>query len=255
MKISDNGKVIDIALIKVACSRCGVRQLCLPVGITHADMNRLECIIKHRRPIKRGSHIFRQGDRFYALYAINSGFVKTYTITEDGSEQITGFHLPGELIGLDAINTEQHICSAKALETTNLCEIPFHQLEAITTPIPGLEQRLIRIMSRELQSDNELLTLLGKKSAEGRLATLLLSLSARFKQRGFSSREFHLSMSRSDIGNYLGLAVETVSRIFSRFQQQGLISVQRKEIRLEDMRRLRVVAGLSDPSDAPRAQA
>ena len=254
MKNFGRGKVIDIAQIKVACSRCSVRQLCLPVGITNADMERLDLIVKHRRPMNRGSHVFRQGDAFYALYAIRSGFIKTYVITEDGSEQITGFHLPGEIIGLDAIDNEQHLCAAKVLETTSLCEIPFHRLEGITASVPGLGRRLIRLMSRELQADNDLLTLLGKKSAEARLATLLLSLSARFKRRGFSSREFYLSMSRNDIGNYLGLAVETVSRTFSRFQQQGIVSVQRKDIRLQDMQQLKIIAGISGPHKAPHAR-
>lgn len=255
MKESDHPKVINIASVKVACSDCSLQQLCLPIGISLNDVDQLDRIIKRRRPISRNANIFRLGDPFHALFAIRSGSVKTYTITEDGSEQITGFHLPGEIIGLDAINSEQHPCGAKALETTSVCEIPFERLEELSGVVPGLGRQLLRIMSREIQADDELLTLLGKKSAEERLAALLLSLSSRYRQRGFSHKEFYLSMSRNDIGNYLGLAVETVSRLFSRFQQQHLILVQHKHIRLEDIEQLSTLAGLAKPDRFPQAQA
>jgi CRP/FNR family transcriptional regulator len=244
MKDTGNRKVVDIASIKQACSNCSLKQLCLPLGISHEDMKQLDGIIKRRRPLARGNNVFRLGDEFRALYAIRCGSVKTYTITEDGSEQITGFHLPGEIIGLEAIGSGQHHCGAKTLETTSVCEIPFRRLEELSGSIPGLGGQLLRIMSREILADEQLLILLGKKSAEERLASLLLSLSTRFGERGFSSREFHLSMSRNDIGNYLGLAVETVSRLFTRFQQQGLISVRHKYIILEDIPQLRGLAGV-----------
>lgn len=250
MTNSSQNKVIDITSVKQACTGCNLQQLCLPLGIGNDDLQRLDAIIKRHRPLARGRHVFRLGDDFHALYAIRCGSVKTYTITEDGSEQITGFHLPGELIGLDAINGNQHPCGAKALETTSICDIPFSRLEELAAAVPELGRQLLRIMSREIHADEMLLTLLGKKSAEERLASLLLSLSMRFQQRGFSSREFHLSMSRNDIGNYLGLAVETVSRLFTRFQQQGLIEVQNKYIRLNQLEQLRELAGLSSVNQA-----
>jgi CRP/FNR family transcriptional regulator len=243
MTISPTHNVIDIASVKQACSGCNLRQLCLPLGIPSQDVELLDALIKRRRPLSRGRHVFRLGDEFRSLYAIRSGSVKTYTITEDGGEQVTGFHLPGEIIGLDAINSNQHPCAAKALETTSICELPFNRLEELAAQIPGLGRQLMRIMSREIQGDEELLMLLGKKSAEERLAALLMSLSRRYKERGFSSREFHLSMSRNDIGNYLGLAVETVSRLFTRFQQQGLIEVRYKYIRLQQIDALQALAG------------
>lgn len=244
MKSSYNHKVIDIVSVKLACGDCSLHQLCLPVAMPPEGTARLNAIIKrHRPPLRRGSHVFHIGDTFRAIYAIGSGSVKTYTITEDGYEQVTGFHLAGEIIGLDAICTEQHPCGARTLETTTVCEIPFNRLEEICLEMPGLGHQLLRIMSREISADGELLTLLGKKSAEERLAALLLSLSSRFQKRGLSPREFHLSMSRNDIGNYLGLAVETVSRLFSRFQQQGLILARHKHIRLEDMEQLKELAG------------
>ena len=243
--MSDTGqrKVVDITSVKTACQGCSLQTLCLPMGIGAKDLELLDSIIKRRRPLSRAEHVFRLGDRFRAIYAIRSGCIKTYTVTDTGSEQITGFHLPGELIGLDAISNGQHPCAAKALETTSVCEIPFERLEDISTRIPGLQRQLLRLMSKEILADEELLTLLGKKSAEERLAALLLSLSARFKERGFSAKEFRLAMSRNDIGNYLGLAVETVSRLFTRFQQQGLIEVKNKQVVITDMERLRGLAG------------
>lgn len=256
MNAPDPQKPIDLRTVKTACGTCSLIKLCLPLGIDKDDMESLNNIIKRRRPISRNGNVFCLGDGFHALFAIRSGSVKTYTITEDGSEQITGFHLPGELIGLDAINSGQHPCGAKALETTSVCEIPFERLEELAETIHGLGRQLLRIMSREIQSDEELLTLLGKKSAEERLATLLLSLAHRYGERGFSSREFHLSMSRNDIGNYLGLAVETVSRLFSRFQQQNLITVQNKHICIEKLPRLQALAGYtnSDARISPSAE-
>lgn len=239
-------KIIDIASIKQACSGCNLQQLCLPLGISGEDLQRLDALVKRHRPLARGRHVFHLGDEFHSLYAIRSGSVKTYTITEDGSEQITGFHLPGEIIGLDAISGARHPCGAKTLETTSVCDIPFQRLEELSLRIPSLARQMLRIMSREIQADEELLTLLGKKSAEERLASLLLSLSRRFQQRGFSPWEFRLSMSRNDIGNYLGLAVETVSRLFTRFQQQDLIEVRHKHIRLQNLEQLQQVAGLAD---------
>lgn len=255
MKDADNRGVIDIASIKVACGNCSLQQLCLPVGISREDIKRLDTIIKRSRPLSRGEHVFRLGDRFAAIYAIRAGSVKTYTLTEDGGEQIMGFHLPGEIIGLDAINAEQHPCAARTLETTSVCEIPFNRLENLSSEVPELGRQLLRIMSREILADSNLLTLLGKKSSEERLAALLLSLSSRLKERGFSAREFHLSMSRNDIGNYLGLAVETVSRLFTRFQQQGLLSVRNKYVHLKDLERLQELAGVSNPRCAPQRRA
>ena len=219
--------------------------LCLPIGIHEKDMARLEKIIKRKQPLNKGKHLFNQGDAFHSLYAIKSGSVKIYSIADDGSEQITGFLLPGELAGMDAINTGQHNSYAKALETTSFCEMPFAQLEELAGQLPSLQHQLLRLMSKEIVKEGEMLMQLGKKTAEERLASMLLSFSTRFKERGFSPTEFNLSMSRNDIGNYLGLVVETVSRLFTRFQEQGLIYVKGKYIRLIDMQALGKLAGLN----------
>jgi len=248
-------KVIDITSVKVACASCSLRQLCLPMGISPEDVQRLDDIIKRKRPISRGGHIFRAGDTLSAIYAIRSGWVKSYAIAEDGSEQVTGFHLPGELIGLDAIASGEHPCSAKALDTTSICDIPFDRLEDLAAEVSGLQRQLLRIMSQELTTDEELLMLLGKRSAEERLAALLLSISSRLSQRGYSAHEFRLPMSRNDIGNYLGLAVETVSRLFTRFQQQGLLSVQNKLVSIQDLDGLKYAASASSNRAAPSASA
>lgn len=227
---------------KVACKDCNLFQLCLPVGIDSKELEELDNIIKRRRPIKRGEHLFHVGSPFQSIYAIRSGSIRTYAPTEDGQEQITGFHLAGELLGLDALTLKQHPCSAKALETTSVCEIPFDRLEELSNRLPGLHQQLLNVMSKEILHDKTLLMLLSKKSAEERLASLLLSLSERYQRRGFSPTDFHLSMSRNDIGSYLGLAVETVSRLFSRFQDDGILDVQRKHICIEDLPHLHTIA-------------
>jgi CRP/FNR family transcriptional regulator len=238
----------------LSCEDCSLHRLCLPIGISAEDMERLDRIIKRKRPLARGEHLFRIGDRFRAIYAVRSGSVKTYTLTDNGSEQVTGFHLPGELVGLDAISPERHQCAARALETSSVCEIPFDRLEDLTVKIPALHHQLLRVMSQEILDEQGMLLLLGKKTAEERLAALLLSLSGRYHERGFSANEFRLSMSRNDIGNYLGLAVETVSRMFTRFQNEGILSVQRKNVRLLDVPRLKIMAGQGECGRDPAAQ-
>jgi CRP/FNR family transcriptional regulator, anaerobic regulatory protein len=249
-------KIVKLSSIKVACKDCTIFQLCLPLGIGDADLELLERIIRRRRPLSRGDHLFQMGDPFRAIYAVRAGSVKTYTLTDDGNEQITGFHLPGELVGLDAINTELHHCSAKALETTSLCEIPFDRLEELGSQVPSLQRQLLRIMSKEILTDQTLMMLLGKKSAEARLAAFLLSLSVRFQERRFSPNEFNLSMSRTDISNYLGLAVETVSRLFTRFQREGLIKAQRKHVCIVNAAALNELTGSGGANNgAPKIRA
>jgi len=234
-------RVISLENIKVACKDCSLATLCLPLGLLPEDVERLDNIVKRNRPLHRGDHLFREGDRFKNLFIVKTGSVKTFTPSEDGGEQVLGFHLPGEIIGLDAIQNEIHGCSAKVLETAAVCELPFDRLEELTSTIPSLQHQMYRLLSKEISEDTELLMLLGKKNAEERLAAFLLSLSERFKRRGFSAKDFHLSMSRHEIGNYLGLAVETVSRLFTRFQDERLLQVDRKHIRLIDVEGLQTI--------------
>ncbi len=236
---------LKLSGLKTACKSCSLHNLCLPLGMEIADIDRLDEIIKRRKPLQKGEYLFHSGDDFHAIYAVRSGTIKTYIESENGDEQITGVYLPGELLGLDAIHDEQHPCSAIALETTSLCEMPFHTLEDLSDKVPELRHQLFRIMSKELASDQSLLMLMAQKNAEERLATFLVNMSSRLNTRGFSATEFNLSMSRKDLGNYLGLTIETISRTFSRFQKEGLLTAQRKYIQILKLNDLKELAGIS----------
>lgn len=238
-------KVVNIAKLKVACENCGLHELSLHIGLDEAETGKFERIIKSKRSLKRGEYLFHQGDSFHSLYAICSGVVKAYSISNDGSEQITGFLFSGDLTGMDAISAGQHHSCAKALETTSYCEIPFAQLEELAGQVPCLQHQLLRLMSNEIVGEEDLLMQLGKRTSEERLASMLLWFSGKFRERGFSATEFNLSMSRSDIGNYLGLAVETVSRTFTRFHDKGLINVEGKFIQINDIQALEYIVDSS----------
>jgi len=235
-------KVISFENIKVACKNCSLVTLCLPMSLTPEDVERLDAIVMRSRPLHRGDVLFQAGSRFRSLYVVKTGSVKTYTPSEEGGEQVLGFHLPGEIIGLEAIQSGQHTCSGKVLETSAICEIPFQRLEELSLAIPSLQHQMYRLLSKEIGQESEMLMLLGKRNAEERLASFLLSLSERFKKRGLSATDFYLSMSRHEIGSYLGLAVETVSRLFTRFQEESLLSAERKHVQLRDMEGLKAIA-------------
>ncbi|MCK5334905.1 MAG: fumarate/nitrate reduction transcriptional regulator Fnr [Gammaproteobacteria bacterium] len=235
---------IKLSTLKTACKNCKLHQLCLPLGLENNDMDQLDKIIKRAKPYQKGEYLFQHGDNFDALYAVRSGSVKTFSQDDNGDEQITGFYLAGEMMGLDAVHEGSHPCSAIALETTSVCKIPFHNLEQLSSQLPSLQHQLLRIMSKEITEDQALLILLGQKSAEERVAAYLVNMSDRMEKRGFSSSEFNLSMSRKDIGNYLGLTIETISRTFSHLQQEGLINSQRKHIEINNPVKLRELAGL-----------
>lgn len=232
----------DLVTHKVACKDCSLYQLCLPVGIGEKDLELLERIVNRRRPFARGEYLFRIGDPFRCFYAVRSGSVKSSTLMEDGREQVTGFHLPGELIGLDAIASGSHHCAARALEVTSVCEVPFDHFEKLWETVPSLPRQMMRIMSNELAQEHVQLTQLSQKTGAERLAAFLLGLSVRFRRRGLSESEFHLSMSRTDIGSYLGLAEETVSRLFTLLQELGVVMVSRKHVNIHDFGRLRQFA-------------
>jgi CRP/FNR family transcriptional regulator len=206
-------------------------------------MERLDDIIDKSRPLKKGEHLFHQGDEFESVYAIRAGSVKSYTITNEGEEQITGFYFPGELVGLSGFDSNNYPVSTKILETTTVCEIPFEHLDSLCGQLPELRRQVMRTMSKEIRDDQQMMMLLSKKNAEERVATFLVKLSQRFQARGYSAHKFRLSMSRNEIGNYLGLAVETVSRIFTRFQKNELIQVDGKEVDLINLEHLYTLAG------------
>jgi len=237
---------------KVSCSNCNLAGLCLPVGLDPAEVEQLDKLIQHRQPrqpLRRNEHLFQSEDALTSLYAIRSGCLKTVLHHATGDEQILGFHLPGELVGLDALEHNQHTCTAIALTDTHLCQLPFKYLDQALHHIPKLQHQIQRLIGRKINQDHTMMLLLGKKNAEERLLTFLLSLSSRFQQRGFSAHDFNLSMSRHDIGNHLGLAVETISRLLKRFQSQGLITVQHRNIQLHDLEQLKLRVTLCKGND------
>jgi CRP/FNR family transcriptional regulator len=232
----------ESSCMAISCQNCGLYQLCLPMGLDSANTALLDRYVKRKRLLKRGEVLYRIGEAFTYVYALRSGSVKTYISTDDGRLQITGFHVPGELLGLSAMDEKRYNCEAVALETTSVCEISVGCFEELVRQIPSVHYQMLRMMSKEIKHNQELMLLLGKKNAEERLATYLLSLSRRFAMRNYSSTQFNLSMSRGDIGNYLGIAEETVSRIFTRFQEEGSIDIERRHIVLKDIKRLSSIA-------------
>ncbi len=232
----------------IHCQDCSISQLCIPLGLNSDELDELDNIIERKKPIQKGQELFKAGDSLQALYAIRAGSIKSYTITEQGDEQITAFHLAGDLIGFDAINNGNHPSFAQALETAMVCEIPYEVLDELSGKLPRLRQQIMRLMSNEINGDQQMILLLSKKTAEERLAAFLHGLSTRFSQRGFSAREFRLTMTRGDIGNYLGLTVETVSRLLGRFQKNHLIEVEGKYIRILDLPELAQLAGSPTPT-------
>lgn len=226
----------------VTCKDCGIYGLCREVNGPDVDLRLLETIVRNRKIFKRGELLYRIGEPLRAVYAIRCGSIKSYVLTNDGRVQITGFHITGEVIGLGAMAANQYMSEARALETTMVCEVPIDVLEAYSEEVPSVRQQMLKIMSQEILDNQELMLLLGKKNADERLATFLLSLSRRFQRRSYSPSQFNLSMSRSDIGNYLGMAEETVCRVFTRFQDDGLLTTERRQVQLLDQDRLKSIS-------------
>jgi len=218
---------------ELTCSSCNLRELCLPGGCLE-DVARVENIVYARRRVKRGESLFNAGDEFNAVYAIRSGFFKSCVVDGEGREQVTGFSMGGELLGMDGMGTGRHNGAAVALEDSEICVMPFALIEKMAREIPALQRHLHAVLAREIVRDHGVMMLLGSMRAEERLAAFLTNLSRRFVRRGYSSSEFHLRMTREEIGSYLGLKLETVSRLFSLFQKDGLIEVQQKHVRILD---------------------
>jgi CRP/FNR family transcriptional regulator, anaerobic regulatory protein len=220
---------------EVTCSSCNMREMCLPAGLCPEDMQRIEGLVYARRRVKRGETLFNAGDTFGSIYAIRSGFFKTSVIDGEGREQVTGFCMGGELLGLDGLGAGRYNGTAVALEDSEACVLPFALVEELSHDIRPLQRQLHSVLSREIVRDHGVMMLLGSMRAEERLATFLLNLSRRFLRRGYSSSDFHLRMTREEIGSYLGLKLETVSRLFSSFQKDNLIEVQQKHVRIRDI--------------------
>lgn len=218
------------------CGSCKLHGACMLAGAAS------DTVVVPLR-IKRGEALYRAGDHFRSLYIVRSGFFKTVSLTEDGRDQVTGFHMGNEVIGMDGIEDECHSLTAIALEDSNVCSVPFSLLEMACLRQPALQHRLFRLMGKELVRSQELSVLIGSMRAEERVAAFLVDLSHRHAERGYSAAEFHLRMTREEIGSYLGLKLETVSRAFSRFQDMGLLTVSNKHISGLDL------AGLADVTE------
>ncbi|MEE2023747.1 MULTISPECIES: fumarate/nitrate reduction transcriptional regulator Fnr [Alkalimonas] len=229
----------------INCQDCGFSQLCLPFTLNDNELDTLDDIIQRKKPLHKSDYLYEAGRPFQALYAIRTGSFKTFTLTEQGEEQITGFHLPGDVLGFEAINTEQHVSYAQALETAMVCEIPYANLEQLLGELPKLRQQLMRLMSQDISADQQLMLLLNRKNAEEKLAAFLTNLAQRFHSRGFSGKEFRLTMTRGEIGNYLGLTVETISRILGRFHKEELIHVDGKFISISNAAALASLGGMA----------
>ena len=235
-------------LLRVACSNCNLRELCLPLGLSGSEMSRIEQLVATRRKVHRGEALYRAGDAFDSLYALRLGFLKSTVTSADGREQVTGFHMAGEIVGLDGIGNEKHHCDAVALEDTEACVIPYERLEEVSSAVPLLHSHFHKVMSREIVREQGVMLLLGSMQADERLAAFLLNLSQRFEARGYSRSEFVLRMTRAEIGSFLGLKLETVSRALSRFNRRGLIEINHKHLRIVDQHALRgILAGSGAP--------
>ena len=220
--------------LQTTCPQCHLRHLCWPQGLSAEELARLEVLVSHHRKVKRGDHLYHAGDHFNAIYTVHAGFFKTDVLLPDGRDQVTGFQMAGEMLGLDGIGTDIHTCNAVALEDSEVCFIPFNPLEGMLSEVRPLQSHFHKLMSREIVRDHGVMMLLGTMRAEERVAAFLINLSQRFLSRGFSPAEFNLRMTREEIGSYLGLKLETVSRAFSRFAENGLIGVQQRNIRILD---------------------
>jgi CRP/FNR family transcriptional regulator len=218
--------------IKVACSNCNLRELCMPMGLSPAELERIDDVVANRRKIKRGATLFRNGEKFTSLYAIRTGFFKTCVASEDGRDQVTGFQMAGEIVGLDGIVHDHHTCDAIALEDAEVCVMPFDRIEELSREVNALQRHVHKIMSREIVRENGVMLLLGSMRAEERLAAFLLNLVQRLHARGFSQSELILRMTREEIGSYLGLKLETVSRTFSKFVEDGIVEVKQRHVRI-----------------------
>jgi CRP/FNR family transcriptional regulator len=232
---------LNSSALKAVCSSCSLRELCLPVGLTDAELQRLDGLVTQRRSVKRGHALYRAGGQFDALYAVRTGFFKTCSSSENGREHVTGFQMAGELLGLDGIGTDRHTCSAVALEDSQVCVIPYGQLEKLSRDFTELQRQFHRIMGREIVRDHGVMMLLGSMRAEERVAAFLLNLTQRLQARGFSSSSLVLRMTREDIGTYLGLKLETVSRCFSKFHEDGVLRVQQRQVEILDEAALRAL--------------
>lgn len=244
---------LDLVRLRRSCAECSLQQLCLPAGIEGDDLRRLEAVVQRRRPLEPGERLFRIGDALQSVFVTSEGAFKTIGINEAGEEHVLGFHLPGELFGLDAIGTGYHRCEAIALGRARVCELRFSELATAASQLPSLQMQLLRVMGQSSDRDQDHLDVLTRRQASERIALFLQGLSERYRRIGQSCDEFQLPMSRDEIARYLGLALETVSRSFSRLHEEGVIAVRGRRVRIIDVAALRAAASGCEV-DAARAE-
>ena len=240
---AESGRDGRLGALRTQCSTCNLRTLCLPCGLNARDLDYVNDLIYTRKRVKAGEALYQAGTPFKSLYAVRTGFFKSYVVSEDGRDQVTGFQMAGEIIGLDGIHEDRHTLNVVALEDSEVCVIPYVRLEEVSAKIPELRRQVHRTMSREIARDHGVMMLLGSMRAEERVAAFLLNLSQRFLARGYASSEFHLRMTREDIGSYLGMKLETVSRVFSKFHEDGILSVRKRQICILNLAGLKEVLG------------
>jgi CRP/FNR family transcriptional regulator len=236
----------DVSRSQTFCSACKVRDKCLSADLDAAMTQQLDDLVTTRIRLRKGEPLYRAGDSFTALYAIRSGSLKTVLLAEDGRDQVAGYHMPGEIVGLDGIGNDVHECQAVALEDSEVCVLPFDRIEQVARDHAAFQHNVHRYLSREIARQRSLMLLLGTMRADQRLAAFLLDLSHRYQALGYSPSEFILRMTREEIGSYLGLKLETVSRLLSRLQNEGLIQVQGRVIKLLERMALKQLVGQSD---------
>jgi CRP/FNR family transcriptional regulator len=230
--------------MQVSCINCSLDSICIPRGLSASEVDSISQVINRKKTLQRGEFLYRDGDKFRGLLAIKSGTAKLIADDHHGNEHILNILLPGELLGFDGLHNDQHNCSAVALETLSFCELPANNLEELCQQVPSLMRELFRHTGSKINDDRNMIVI-NKRPAEERLAAFLVSLSDRFRKRGFSSSEFTLPLTRQEIGNHLGLALETISRLLKKFQNSGLINVKNKHIKIKDIDSLRNLYGQS----------
>ncbi|MDF1691705.1 MAG: fumarate/nitrate reduction transcriptional regulator Fnr [Zhongshania sp.] len=228
----------------INCTSCRLSAICLPLALAQDEIVQLDEIVQRGRPLQKGQHLYRENDTFTSIFAVRSGAVKAYSVSDSGEEQVTGFYLPGEILGMDGIGHNRYASSALAMEVSAICEIPFANIEDLSGKLPNMQKHFFKLLSQEIVEDQRHITLVSKHTAEERLASLIVSISARNARRNLSPLKFRLPMSRTDIGNFLGLTIETVSRVFGRFAKQGLIEINKKELTVLDIEALKHIAAL-----------
>lgn len=247
--------VLDLVRLRQGCAQCSLRQLCLSAGIDARELAQLDQIVRRRRPLARGERLFRGGDRMRSIFIARNGAFKTVSLSEAGEEQVIGFHLPGELMGLDALGGGEHRCEAVALGAADVCEVAFEELSTVVAQLPGLQQQLMRVIGQSVGRDHEHMEMLVRRHANERIALFLHGLGERLRRIGESGTQLKLSMSREDIASFLGLALETVSRGFTRLQEDGVIDVSGRRVDILDPDELMRLAHGNDLPEKSRQRA